>query len=223
LTDPQGLPAAFVATTRAERVFVIDSVECLLDGRLTMNELAGMSAGPRAKPAAVPNPDRADLLADAALMLDYDNKTIEASRSARLPEFRKLMPQALPVGRTPVVQALTSSYDKAAMTHYQDILHLHLAAAALAVREWSIDHAGALPPTLDALVPAYLPSVADRPDAAGASDGPVPHVTDADRLQRRHGRAQASHRRRRVDLEQGRPRPAAPDFAIPWSRASDRG
>lgn len=52
-----------------------------------------------------------------------------------------------------------------------------LAAAALAIRWYSIDHGGQLPRTLDDLVPAYLRSVAQDPFAAGKK--PMRYLPDA--------------------------------------------
>jgi hypothetical protein len=52
-------------------------------------------------------------------------------------------------------------------THYRSRTDRHLAATALAVRWYVIDHDGKLPATLDLLVPAYLPNVSLDPFAAG--------------------------------------------------------
>ena len=62
---------------------------------------------------------------------------------------------------------LLPSLDRAVETEFKSRTDRRLAAATLAVRRYALDHGGALPPTLDALVPAYLPRVPIDPMAAG--------------------------------------------------------
>jgi hypothetical protein len=44
-----------------------------------------------------------------------------------------------------------------------------MAAVALAIRWWSLDHDGRLPASLDELVPAYLPAIPFDPFAANGN------------------------------------------------------
>jgi hypothetical protein len=65
---------------------------------------------------------------------------------------------------------IVPAHDRAAVTHFVTLTHLRLAAAALALRAYAADHAGALPPSLNDLVPQYLPNVpADSLVAAPAT------------------------------------------------------
>lgn len=54
---------------------------------------------------------------------------------------------------------MVANLERPMMLRYRLTTDRHLAATALALRLYAIDHAGQLPPTLDVLVPAYLPDV----------------------------------------------------------------
>jgi len=69
------------------------------------------------------------------------------------------------------------SLSRAFLTESRGKAERRLAATALAIRLYQHDHAGRLPPTLDALVPAYLPAVPLDPLAAGGQ--PVKYLPDA--------------------------------------------
>jgi len=64
----------------------------------------------------------------------------------------------------------TNSYGVAYGMHLRALTVRHLAAAGLAVRLYQLDH-GQLPPTLNALVPQYLPAV--PVDLSSAARGPI--------------------------------------------------
>lgn len=163
LLDPRTLQHGFARAALAERMAVYDSYKCLIDGRLTMQELFG---DPRNKQATtIPTPPTAELLADLAPMLDYHTALYAASKADRLPEFRKQHPPT-PAAHSHLSRNLLPAYDRVAFTHYSAVTTLRLAAAALAVRAWSINNNGGLPPSLDALAPAELAAVPGDPMVA---------------------------------------------------------
>ena len=71
-----------------------------------------------------------------------------------------------PLAALSLASYLLPNVERAGAAHYREVASRHRAAAALAVRLYQADHGGALPPTLDALVPAYLPSVPRDPTSA---------------------------------------------------------
>ncbi len=54
---------------------------------------------------------------------------------------------------------LPSGLPRVVETHFRVMVDQHLAATALAIRWYAVDHSGQLPPTLDALIPKYLPAM----------------------------------------------------------------
>ena len=71
----------------------------------------------------------------------------------------------------PLAKYLYPSVNRAGLAHFWVIADRHRVAAALAARLYQADHGGELPPTLAALVPAYLPSVPRDATAADAVVG----------------------------------------------------
>jgi hypothetical protein len=163
LLDVRTLPTGWVRCTIAERMFIYDIYESLIDGRLTMNEVFDPVG--KKNPTTTPTPPAAELLADLGPVLDYLTGLVEASKHGRLPEFRSRVP-AEPAAQSIVARGLLPTYDRAAFTHYATLAELRLAAAAVALRAYAADHDGARPPSLDALAPAYLPAIPDDPLAA---------------------------------------------------------
>ena len=160
MLDPRTLETGWRYCPLAERLALHDIYACLMDGRITMQEIVG---DPRRKSATtIPTPPAAELLADLPPLLDFGTALAEASKAGRLPEFRARVPQKLPA-MSQVAANLVPTYDRAALTHYAALTELRLAAAAVALRAYAADHNGALPPSLDALVPKYLPAVPADP------------------------------------------------------------
>jgi hypothetical protein len=68
-----------------------------------------------------------------------------------------------PALNSPLAMGLIPTYDRAAFTHYVALTQTRLAAAALALRAYAADHDGAMPSSLDDLVPQYLPALPADP------------------------------------------------------------
>ena len=77
--------------------------------------------------------------------------------------------------RNPVSRVMHPSLDGVLKAYYLTRNARRLAAVSLAVRLYRHDHGDALPPTLDALVPEYLPAV---PQDAMTADAPVRYDPD---------------------------------------------
>src|SRR5439155_3042658 len=63
-------------------------------------------------------------------------------------------------------QILGSSLNRAALTDFRVSAERRFAAVSLAARLYALDHAGRYPPSLNALVPDYLPALPADPFAA---------------------------------------------------------
>jgi len=161
LLDPRTLENGWQQCALAERMAGLDSVNCLIDGRLRMQDLFG---DPRQKNAtSMPTPPPAELLDDLRGMLDFHTALVAATKLDRLPEFRAAAPSPAGVPRSQLGQGLLPSYDRAASVHFAGLTELRLAATALALRAYAADHNGALPAALNELVPQYLPALPDDP------------------------------------------------------------
>ena len=103
-------------------------------------------------------------------MLDHTTAIVAASHAQGLAEFYLKAPSTAPAPLTPIMRSmLVGSYARPAELHYAGLARLRLAATALAIRCWMADHNGALPPTLDALAPKYLPRAPLDPLASSSA------------------------------------------------------
>ena len=113
------------------------------------------------------------LRGDQAQMADSMRPTIAALDGAeRLSAARAALPDVAWLDDASVldlfVKLMLPSLDRMVEADFRQRASLRLAAAALAAHRFAADHGGALPPTLDALVPAYLPAVPIDPMTADA-------------------------------------------------------
>lgn len=166
LLDEQTLRPGWRAAVLGERMFLYDTMQGVADGRLSMAQLESMMSGrPRNAATTTPAPRIDQVLADLVILLDHSAKTIEAAKMERLADYRRAAPAGRAEIRLDISRMMATSFDGAAATHYTTVAHLQVAAGALAARLWWADHQGATPPSLDALVPKYLPAVPIDPVA----------------------------------------------------------
>jgi hypothetical protein len=135
------------------------------------------------------------VLNDLPLMMRQADQAIAAARVATdLPTFAGLAPDYN--GRReagdfpalhPIARAFAPNFEYEVRAHFQSATERRLAATALALRCYAAGHGGALPATLDELVPAYLPAVPADPMAVGrrltyrpAGDDPLLYGVGAD-------------------------------------------
>jgi len=108
---------------------------------------------------------------DTVRMMEYSTAAAHAGLAPDWPAADKLLPRyetaqsgVEMLTRLPS-NLLLPALDNALVIHYHSLLRQRLAATALAIRLYAADH-GVRPPTLDALVPDYLPMVPKDPFAA---------------------------------------------------------
>jgi hypothetical protein len=113
---------------------------------------------------------------NARAMSRYTTATMKAMASSPdLASFRANLGDPAPeIARSPTRYAFASvlvpSLNRAPQAHYRTLAWRRLAATCLAARLYALDHQGALPESLDGLVPAYLPSVPRDPMAGGGAE-----------------------------------------------------
>src|SRR5690606_16795152 len=105
--------------------------------------------------------------ADGLLMLNHLTGLVAATAAPTWWRFQQAIP-ALPDNwednqRYPLSHLPLPSLERAGMVHYRILTDRRLAAASLAIRLYALDHDGQLPPTVEALVPGYLPAVPADP------------------------------------------------------------
>jgi hypothetical protein len=183
----QGLRRALLG----ERALELDTARCLADGRLNFNQVMGMSAGGLGVRPAWPGTvagiiARPIACGDGLIMIRQTTAIMKAADAApNWPAFEKAAPPDIPpqVAASPkwhmVASLLMPSMKRAVETAYRAQTEAHLAAAALAARQYQLHHGGALPAKMDDLS-AYLPRRASDPMSPGAllrtsvgADGPV--------------------------------------------------
>lgn len=179
LLDERSLREAFQRGFAGERVSQLDSARPLLGGRFGGNNPAGPKGGLKLyllRPVFMND-----------IRVSMEHTTTLRQKSAELPDwpaFAQAVP-ALPavVERQPRRHILSSillpSLYRGPLAQYRAIAARRLAATALAVRFYAIDHDGRLPAKLQDLVPSYLPAVPHDPLAAGSP--PLGYVPDAGR------------------------------------------
>jgi len=107
------------------------------------------------------------LLADQARVLRHVTSVVEASRQANYPAARaKLTPLSIPSGwlgeLTHPFSSEGSSFDRYLSMHFLEAANRRMAATALAIRLYELDH-GRRPDKLADLVDRYLPAVPGDP------------------------------------------------------------
>ena len=187
LLDDEPLRQSRLRALRGERVMQQHTVGALLDGTLSLTDMGGMRAragGESSGPRGLPYLMSPVLKADAILMLKYMTRAIAAAEDARdWPAFRAHYPDGMgPPGipwRHPFSNMLLGSLERSSEVYYRLLNHRRLAATALAVRLYAVDHDGRLPASLGELVPAYLAKV--PVDGVAGGDKPIGYVADPDR------------------------------------------
>lgn len=172
MLDDEVLNAGIVRAMQSERAMQLDTVLMVSSGRMTPGVLSGPGPG-----AQTPGPLLVILTPlfklDGLAMLDYMSHTVHAVQLPSLPEFREYMnsipppPFMRPGNRLQQIQHILSnilfpSLNRAIVLHYRLLSHRRMAAIALAIRMYEIDH-GHRPRVLDSLVPDYLPAIPADP------------------------------------------------------------
>ncbi|HEV2292727.1 MAG TPA: hypothetical protein VGR35_02665 [Tepidisphaeraceae bacterium] len=152
-----------------------ESLRDALEGERAMQVDMGQQVGRRARVI------RPAIQLDVLRLVKEGEQLITAAAAPDWPTARKLLPNP-PVVTGPrvaahvVSQSVRPALGRALSTSMHGAANARLAAVALAIRLYQLDHNGQRPPTLDALVPAYLPAVPLDPFAGGGQ--PLGYVPD---------------------------------------------
>jgi hypothetical protein len=117
---------------------------------------------------------------NARVILDYTSKMIPLANEPNWPAAHQKVPADVQ-GPLPLIflaRLITGSMWRAVEVHFRGVQDQHLAAAALALRWYAVDHDGQLPATLDLLVPKYLPAIPT--DVLSANSQPIGYVPRKD-------------------------------------------
>jgi hypothetical protein len=155
---------------------LLDAALCVTGGTTSLNEINGLFGGGVSTPIMAYGQRvffRPMFELDAVRMLRHGTRQLEAIREPTWPAVQKELPefvlQTSWMGRVThwLSQMLSPAIDRAIMLHFRGLAQRRMAAIALALRLYEIDH-GRRPAELSELVPEYLPAVPADPFA---SDG----------------------------------------------------
>jgi len=184
LLDERPLREGWRRAIVGERVMVVDVIQCLADGRITLSELRRSEDEGAVQNAAFRFVGRGYLLDNAAAVAAYDAGLLSAAEGAAdAPAARAALPQALldeikTSKRYLMASILTPTMERAVNVHYRCIAERRLVATALAIKLYEADHGGRPPETLEALVPEYLAAVPRDPLATGGA--PLGYISAKD-------------------------------------------
>jgi hypothetical protein len=170
LLDEAASDAGVREAMRGERVMMLDTMKLLAERKMDAAALTG--AGPGKGGFNLPVP-RGIIFSDAAIVVAHETQVVAAfERSPDYAAYRQNapgVPAALQKSPTLhfVAGMLMPSLDRFILQQYRSKADRRLAATALALRLYAVDHGGTSPLALDELVPNYLPSVPRDPFAAG--------------------------------------------------------
>ena len=167
LLEGETTQAALVRAIQGERMFVLDTVRCCADGRLsTLSPFAAMPSGrPSLGDRIGAWLSRPVIELEGAQLMRRATRGVEAAKAPTFPAADAKLPEEPrgPAGPIdwlvrPVSAALALSLDRAVVLHFRSLAERRMAAVALAIRLYEIDH-GHRPEQLTELVPEYLPTV----------------------------------------------------------------
>lgn len=162
-----GLRLAF----RGERMAQLDAMSALDTGiPIAIGLTPG--GGKTRYNAAMRYAIRPVLQTNARFMLDQMTVMLAAADGADLPAAQAKLPTRPPRGTNPLrvfADILLPALPRVLETHHRERSERRLAAAALAVRWYAVEHEGRLPGRLDDLVPRYLPAVPVDPLIGGGA------------------------------------------------------
>lgn len=160
LLDTRAYHQAAAMAWYGERVILTDDQSLLWF-------IAPSPAAPPWQPTAM-WPIQPMLQLDALRMFRWETAIAHASTGSTFPAAKAKLPAKLPTLSPSPLRQMTSILRSAGwmgatgrsnVTHFRGLAERRMAAVLLAIRLYQLDHDGSSPPTLAALVPAYLPAV----------------------------------------------------------------
>jgi hypothetical protein len=166
-----------------ERMMQLDTARCVADGTISIAALGGGTPAVGAPMAALSVIARPIALDDGLLMIRHTTAVMKAAEtSSDWPTFQRNGPPIPPQVNNRIRHMLAAqmlpAFDRAVQTMFRSTVDRRMAATALAIRMYQLDHDGALPAKLEELLPRYLPSV---PLDAMASNAPVKYLARKDK------------------------------------------
>jgi len=162
LLDEEDFRQGFTRALQCERMYQLDTVRVITSGQMSLAALYG-GGGPAPLVQRVLNLFVGPLFVlDGVQMMHHATVAVEAARAQDWPTHCRKQPPD-PGNSAGVVDLLTRplstflipSFERAAMLHYRTLADRRMAAIALAIRLYELDH-GRRPVQLTDLVPEYL-------------------------------------------------------------------
>jgi hypothetical protein len=184
LMDDRAMRGSLVRGLQGDRLELCRLVRGVVDGKI---DLMGNTRHPTFAPAVAGYFIKPVALRDTPLMTAHVSGILDAARAAsdwpafleRAPDMDRVEPFRSRPYVHPVGAILVRCYERPMRQHFRALAARHLAATALAIRCYAIDHDGTLPERLEELVPAYLPAPPVDPMARGGRMlGYLPQGTD---------------------------------------------
>lgn len=173
LLDETWAKEGLIRAMHGERVMILDTIRCVQNGSLS---LIGPMSGPQVSPAlarGVAYAGKPAILNDATRITQYVGQLIAQVQSSRdWPTFDQAIaakPDQSKRSTFRVASLLLPGLKRATETHFRVLATRRLAATALAIRLYAVEHEGRLPGKLEELVPKYLPAVPVDPMAGDGS------------------------------------------------------
>jgi hypothetical protein len=165
LLDDKPLLAGRRRAFRGERMIELDVARCIASGRI---DFASIASGKPATPAtaALGVALKPMALGDGLIMIRRTSAILAAlEASPDWPTYKLKSPGELPAEitnakfRHALANITMPAFAHAAQSDYRGMATRRLAAVALAIRWYAVDHGGKTPEKLSDLVPQYLPAV----------------------------------------------------------------
>jgi hypothetical protein len=167
LLDERQSVAEMHAAYRAERVSQLDAIDAMFSGRINRAKPTGGAGSDTNAPSAVNSYAIRPLMRENAIIgcdtmtqfianlnaPDWPTCQRQIAGIERVADIAKLRPWNF------MVKMMLPALGRSVEANYRSQAERRLVAAALAARWYAVEHDGQLPPTLDALVPKYLPAV----------------------------------------------------------------
>lgn len=182
LHDESGIQRCWGTAFMGERAFLFDTVQVICEGRTAL--LSPTAIAPPAWGESLVRPVLAPLWQLVGRrMLEHISNVHSAGHANAWPQGHARVDWEWAQTTTDWLQfpvpggpsTLLGSYDRCLELHFRGLAQRRMAATALAIRLYEVDH-GRRPATLDELVPAYLPAVPVDPFTEDAS--PLRYLPD---------------------------------------------
>jgi hypothetical protein len=187
LLDEQWARDGYTRAMNGERAIQLDTARCLLDGRLSLNNLTGAGpgaggTGATAAAAVARVAGKPMFHGDTLIMMRHTTATRDAMKaSPDWPTFKAAAPPVPPEIKDTIVRHMLAkmmlpSFERSGLTEFRHAAMGRMTAIALAVRQYAVDHDGKRPAKLDELVPKYLSAL--PADSFRADGKPLGYVAD---------------------------------------------